>query len=236
MLRAAEVLRLVSGALQDLEPGMESRWPWEGGEDDKIGLIDFLNDALREVAIYRPDAYAVTESIRLEPGMRQKLPCKRIHHSRQEATTLIELVRNMGCDGETPGRAISAVDMGVLLAWADMPKTAPVVDNFAYDRLTNKGLYYVYPAVPVDRDVWVEATYSAMPSQVASPEQHLGVPGEYATAIKHHMLASVMSGDNESSNAAKASYHIQMFSSLLGVKAQIDTSWPKAKSSNPVGG
>ena len=40
-MRAAEVLRLVSGALQDLEPGLESRWPWEGGDDGRIGLLDF---------------------------------------------------------------------------------------------------------------------------------------------------------------------------------------------------
>lgn len=32
MLLAADVLRLVSGALQDLEPGMEARWPWEADE------------------------------------------------------------------------------------------------------------------------------------------------------------------------------------------------------------
>ena len=57
-MRAAEVLRLVSGALQDLEPGLDARWPWEGGDDGRIGLLDFLNHALREVVMQRPDATA----------------------------------------------------------------------------------------------------------------------------------------------------------------------------------
>ena len=48
------------------------------------------------------------------------------------------------------------------------------------------------------------------------------------------MLASVLSGDNESSNAAKASYHMQLFNAQIGAKTQVDAVLPKAKSS--VGG
>ena len=50
-MRAADVLRLVSGALQDLEPGMESRWPWTGGDDGAVGLLDFMNAAVQAVAL-----------------------------------------------------------------------------------------------------------------------------------------------------------------------------------------
>ena len=80
-MRAAEVLRLVSGALQDLEPGLESRWPWEGGDDGRIGLLDFLNESMRVVVMQRPDAFAITEPIRLEPGMRQRMPSKKRNSS-----------------------------------------------------------------------------------------------------------------------------------------------------------
>ena len=118
-MRAAEVLRLVSGALQDLEPGLESRWPWEGGDDGRIGLLDFLNDALRAVGMQRPDAFAVTEPIRLEPGMRQRLPRRRNNSASHDAVALIELVRNLGEDGETPGPIIVSVQPTLLLAWTD---------------------------------------------------------------------------------------------------------------------
>lgn len=235
-MRAAEVLRLVSGALQDLEPGLESRWPWEGGDDGRIGLLDFLNDALRAVSMQRPDATVITEALRLEPGMRQRLPRKSVHMASRDATSLTELVRNMGQNGETPGPAIFSVQPSLLLAWANPAATGRVVENFAYDRLANRDVYYVYPGVCRDADVWVEASYSAPPESIVSPEQALGISDEYAAALEHHILASVLSGDNESSNANKAAYHMQLYSSILGVKMQIDGSWPKAKSALPAGG
>ena len=236
MLLAADVLRLISGALQDLEPGLESRWPWEGDGKGRIGLLDFLNSAVRAVTMQRPDLMAVTESIRLEPGMRQRLPQRQRNEASRDAVMLIELVRNMGQDGETPGPAIVASSPDILLAWAHPEHTGNVVENYAYDRMTNRDVYFVYPAVPVCREVWVEATYSAPPIAITCFEQGTGLPDEYAAALEHHVLASILSGDNESSNAAKAVYHMQMYASLLGIKTQVDAVWPKAKSSAVSGG
>lgn len=232
-MQAADVLRLVSGALQDLEPGMESRWPWEADEE-RIGLLDFLNAALRTVALQRPDCCAVTESIRLEAGMRQHIPNRRMHGASREATGFCALVRNMGADGEQPGEAIISAHPDVLLAWAGCAKPARLVENYAYDRVVNSQIYYVYPPVPENTDVYVEATYYAAPCRITSAEDQLCIADDYAQALVHHMLASVLSGDNESSNGAKANYHMQMFNALLGIKTQVDVSWPKAK--NNVGG
>ena len=125
-MRAETVLRLVSGALQDLEPGLESRWPWEG-DAERIGLLDFLNAAVRAVALHRPDVCAVTEVIRLEPGMRQRIPCRRLHGASRDAAGFIELIRNMGADGGHPGPAIISVRPDLLLAWADAGRTGQVV-------------------------------------------------------------------------------------------------------------
>ncbi|WP_297669747.1 DUF6682 family protein [uncultured Desulfovibrio sp.] len=233
MLLAADVLRLVSGSLQDLEPGMEARWPWGGGEEDSIGLMDFLNAGLRAIALQRPDCCAVTESIRLEPGMLQHLPTRRRNGASKDATGFCELVRNMGADGETPGRAITSVQPEVLLTWADYAKPCCCVDNFAYDRAANGLVYYVYPPVPDGRDVYVEATYYVPPRQITDANQCLGVNDSYAEALVHYILAAVLAGDNEASAAqgGKAVYHQQMFQQCMGSKAQVDTVWPKAKSS-----
>lgn len=35
-MQAAEILRLVSGALQDLEPGIRARWEWNGGDNNAV--------------------------------------------------------------------------------------------------------------------------------------------------------------------------------------------------------
>ena len=241
MLPAREVLRQVSGALQDLEPATQARWPWEGGEEDRIGLLDFLNAALRAVALQRPDCRAVTESIRLERGMRQRLPLKRTNRSSHNAVGFCELVRNMGEDGETPGRAIISVQPDVLLAWAEhTPAGGPCagIDNFAYDRATNGQVYYVYPPVSDCRDVWVEATYYAALDMITSPDQCIGIDDAYAQALVHHMLAAILSGDNETaaSQAGKAVYHQQMYQQCLGIKSQVDVTWPKAKNSVRGGG
>lgn len=236
MLLAADVLRLISGALQDLEPGIESRWPWEGGNNGRIGLLDFLNSAVRAVAMQRPDLMAVTESIRLEPGMRQRLPQRKRHGASRDAVMLIDLVRNMGQDGETPGPTIAVSSPDILLAWASPEHTGSVIENYAYDRMTNRDVYFVYPAVSACREVWVEATYSAPPAVITCFDQEIGLPDDYAAALEHHVLASILSGDNESSNAVKAAYHMQMYASLLGIKTQVDVSWPKAKNSAVPGG
>lgn len=234
-MQADVVLRIISGALQDLEPGLESRWPWEG-QDGRIGLLDFLNSAKRAIVLQRPDLTAVTEPIRLEPGMRQSLPSRKIHFATKNANMLIEITRNMGQDGEHPGAAIVSAQMDVLLAWACPDVTARVIENYAYDRMRNRDVYYVYPAVDQCHDVWVEATYSTEPDVITCCTQEIGLPDEYAAALEHHVLASVLSGDNESSNASKAAYHQQMFASLLGIKTTVDVSWPKAKSSMVPGG
>jgi hypothetical protein len=217
---ASEVLRLVSGSLQDLEPGMAKRWAWEGDNSDRVGLLDFLNSAIYAVALQRPDATAVTKVVLLEPGMRQKIP--------KDALTLVELVRNMGSDGEHPGPVITAVNTDILLAWGLPCATCCAVDNFAYDRSTNPTIYYVYPAVPEGRDVYVELTYSAIPKKINAPDDTLPVSDTYSPALVHHILASVLSGDSEASDIKKAQYHMQMFQGVLGIKSQVDAAWPKA--------
>lgn len=225
-MQAETVMRLVAGALQDLEPGTVPRWSWESASDG-VSLLDFLNNAVRAVAMQRPDAFLVTEPILLEPGMRQLLPGRK-HRASRQAATLVNVIRNL-CNGEKPGAAIHHADVSVLLAWADPQKTAREVETFAYDRIGNPAVYYVYPAVPENYDVWVEASYSAKPCEITSSEQCIGIDDAYAPALQHHMLAAILSGDNESANGAKAAYHMQMYSSVLGMKMQIDSAWKNTK-------
>ncbi|MDR1685220.1 MAG: hypothetical protein LBR82_02060 [Desulfovibrio sp.] len=219
-MRVSEVLRLVSGALQDLEEGAESRWKWEGGTDDAVGLVDYFNSAVLSIILQRPDATAVTKPVQLLPGMVQKIP--------RDALLMVELVRNLGEDGETPGPAIAPIAPDILLAWGFSGQTGKTVENFAYDRSTNPQIYYVYPCVPECPDVYVEMTYSAHARIVISPDECLPLTDNYAPAVFHHMLASILSGDSETSNFSKAQYHMKMYQQVLGIKSQVDAAWPKA--------
>lgn len=232
-MKAEVVLRLISGALQDLEPDVEARWSWNGG-NGRISLLDFLNQAVRAVVLQRPDLMAITECVMLKPGMRQALPISKKHGA---ATMLVELTRNMeGPLGECPGPAILPVNPNILQAWACSRREGTIIENFAYDRMTNPHFYMVYPAVPLCGEVWVEATFGVHPCPITSPEDCIHIPDDYGPALEHYVLAAILSGDNESSSYQKAMYHLQMYNSLLGIKTRIDAHWPKAKSSRVPGG
>lgn len=221
-MNTADVLRLVSGALQDLEPGMEKRWAWTGGDSESLGLLDFLNAAIRAVVLQRPDATARTDVVRLVPGMRQRLP--------KDAQTLLEVLRNMGEDGETPGTAVSILTLDVLTGLAAFTPAGRSIECYAYDRTTNSQVFWVYPAVSESADVQVELTYSACPADITSPEAPLPVADTYAQALVHHMLASILSGDNEASSTGKAQLHISLWNSLMGIKQAVDSQWPRTRS------
>ena len=63
-LTPSNVLTRVSDTLQDSN---NTRWT-------QAELIRYLNDARRELAIYRPDIYAETASITLTAGSKQSIP------------------------------------------------------------------------------------------------------------------------------------------------------------------
>lgn len=221
-MNTADVLRLVSGALQDLEPGTDKRWEWTGGDSESVGLLDFLNAAVRAVVLQRPDATARTHPVRLVPGARQRIPT--------DALTLIEVTRNMGEDGRTPGMGISVMHADVLTAMDGFTPAGYVVQQYAYDRATDGTVFRVFPAVGEERDVWVEIIDSAAPATILSPDDALPVPPVYAQALVHHVLAAILSGDNEASSAAKAQLHISLWSNLMGIKQGVDFQWPRTRS------
>lgn len=234
-MKAEVIMRLVAGALQDMEPDVEKRWSWEH-EHERVGLLDFINDALRAIVLQRPEAMAVTEVIRLEPGMRQALPDPARHGCKHRATMLIELTRNMGSNGECPGRSILPVEMEILRAWACFMAEGACVENYACDRMTNPKHYMVYPAVPRRGDVYVEATFGVEPCVVKGPECCICLPDSYAPAVMHHVMAAILSGDSEVSQLEKAAWHMQMYRQVMGIKLAVDHGWPRAKSSPVPGG
>lgn len=225
---AKDVLRIVSGALQDLDPGVESRWRWDGGDDGMVGLLDFLNLAVSEVVMQRPDATATSGNLRLDPGVWQRVPTA--------AVTFIGCNFNVGEDGRAQGQPITTATPDTVMAWAGTCAALPwgcgtgfTVECFAYDRMTDPRRFLVYPAVPEVCDAVVNASWSVKPAIIESPEQDMALAGLYLSALVHHVLYSVLSGDNEASNAARAQHHLSAFYQSLGTKMNTDSLWPKAR-------
>ena len=225
-MKAKEIFLLVSQKLQDLGAGTTKRWQWEiDNTGAKASLVDFCNNALRQIALNRPDATAITETILLQPGVRQLIPSPALHRSSKKALSLIELVRNMGSDGDTPGEPIFIASRDAMSAY-NWGVSGLSVDNYAYDFKVNPQVYLVYPGVSDSEDVFVEATYSAEPTQIFSAYEEIPIPQTFSGPIMHWMLYEIFSGDNSSSNTAKAQHHMTAFYQALGVKLKADLFFP----------
>lgn len=181
-------------------------------------LLDHFNDALLVLAMFRPDAVAITEPILLAQGTFQELPATGLR--------LIKITRNMGTAGTVPGRAITLGDMSALDAlsptWHAEAGTGTVYEYF-YDPLTPKQ-FFVYPGVPASPAVYVEASYSHAPTPVTdAAATDLPVDDIYAPALREWMLYRAWGGDDESSpNYSTARDRRQTFFTMLGLKAPTD--------------
>ena len=224
----------MSAGLQDMDPDNAKRWQWEAGSgQNTIGLIDYLNMALLDVSVQRPDCYSITEPIKLVAGFLQSIPVKDVNGATGNALMLCELVRNLGSNGKTLGRSIHKANQQVIFAWYNPYQTMKrsydyEVDSYMYDRAANPKIYYVYPPVPSNATVWVECTYYALPKEVTSVTDDLPVSIGYAQALAHHIMASIYEADNESANAERATYHRKQFQECMNAKLQADMRAPRA--------
>ncbi len=225
-MKAKEIFLLVSQKLQDLGVGTAKRWRWDvDATGASASLVDFCNNALRQIALNRPDSTAITETIQLEPGVRQKIPSPTMHRSSKQALSLIEVIRNMGSDGDQPGEPIFIASREAMSAY-DWSVTGESVDNYAYDFKLNPQVFLVYPGVPEDTDVFVEVTYSAEPTPITTSEDAIPIPQTFAAPIMHWILYEIFSGDSSQSNTAKAQHHMTAFYQALGVKLKADLFFP----------
>lgn len=81
--------------------------------------------------------------------------------------------------------------------------------------------------MPEECEAIVNATWSAEPPRIGSPDDCLCLRDTFAPALVHHVLYGILSGDNEASNLARAQHHLSEFYTALGVKRQVDAAWPR---------
>lgn len=198
-MKVQDVITRVSTLLEDKD---NVRWPI-------LELTDWINDGQRTIFIARPDVSSVCESIRLVSGSRQKLPSGGIR--------LLDVVRNMGTDGNTPGNAIRYVDREALdtnfVNWHGDTKRS-VVKNYVYDNRYPE-VFYVYP--PSTGSVWIEAVYTKAPAEVKNLIDVLSLPDSYFESIVNYVMYRAYSKDTElSQNPNLATMYMQMFDRLLG--------------------
>ncbi|UIF90857.1 DUF6682 family protein [Cupriavidus sp. UYPR2.512] len=232
-----DALFRVSTLLLDAEPQFV-RWT-------ERELVGWLDDGQVAIAKYLPIAGARVDAIKLKQGTKQSLdtiastdvkPGDGSTPATVHGNALNELVRNMGADGLTPGRAIRVISRDVLDAqnpnWHTT--TGAKVEAFVYDPRTPK-YFYVYPAVPASPAMWVEASYLANPAPIpntgtsgtprygkdGSDAGVIGVDDKYLDDLVNYVVARAYMKDSEyATNAGLANTFASMFLSSLNSQVQ----------------
>lgn len=236
-----DVIYRVSVLLQDVAP-QYTRWP-------ERELVAWLNDAQTAIAKFIPIACARVDAIRLKPGTRQSID--RIASADLKSSDgltsdflfgnfLNDVVRNMGADGLTPGRAIRLASREMMDAmfpdWHTRVGASGKIECFVFDPRTPK-VFYVSPAVPsTGPDTWVEVTYLANPVAIppggAAGAELYGMNGtnpsvitiddKYVDDMVHYICARAYMKDAEfaAEAAGNAASYSSMFLSSLNAQVQ----------------
>lgn len=201
---ASALLQRVQDILQDTT-GV--RWP-------EAELLRYLNDAQREIVLHKPDASAVTQSVQLVAGTKQATPAGSLR--------LLDVIRNMGTNGNTPGNVITLIGRGVLDAqrrgWHAETAEAEA-DHYVFD-VRDPKTFYVYPPVS-GTPQQVEAILSIAPAEVTAASQSISLDDIYANIIMDYCLYRAYSKDADfAANLERALTHYQAVAASLGLKTQ----------------
>jgi hypothetical protein len=227
-----DALYRVSIVLNDAAPQF-TRWT-------EKELVSYLNDAQKVIAKYMPHACSRIDSIKLVPGTRQSIGLITAANIKPgdgstavdvHGNMLLGLIRNMGADGLTPGRAIRIVDRDMLDASFPMwhsTSSVPLTE-YTFDPRTPKA-FYVSPAVPPAVATWVEASMLADPVDIpyagsslygmaSTNTTTISIDDKYIDDLCSYVTARAMMKDAEfSANVALAQAQSQMFVSSINAQ------------------
>jgi hypothetical protein len=202
-ISTASVIDKAQTVLQD-STGV--RWP-------DAELLGWLNDGQRTIAIYKPNAYVKNIAVLMAQGTKQTLPVDGIQ--------LMNVVRNMGTNGTTPGRAVRIAQQEMLDSrvpnWHGSTASSEV-QHYVYTMLDPK-TFYVYP--PNTGTGYVEMSYGAEP-----PDTSLGgaiaVDNVYQTVLLDYMLYRAFAKDTEFADQSRSTAYFNAFIAALTGKARVE--------------
>jgi hypothetical protein len=199
----AEVLNRANRILFDKT---KIRWPDEE-------LLDYVNDAQRQIVMYRPDANSVTGNVTMATDSRQTIPAGGMR--------FLRAVRNMGT-GATPGRAVREASR--LTLDAELPdwhtRSAAAVEHYIFDNQSPR-TFYVYPR-PVSANLTLEIVYSAVPAN-CTLNGVLQLGSQYINAVLDWVLYRCFLKDSTyAGNPQRAQMHLQSFMTDLGINMKAE--------------
>lgn len=208
-MAAIQVNDVVTRVGQLLQDTTHIRWPL-------AEKLQYITDAAREVCFYKPDACVKTAVANLVAGTKQVLPV--------DGTTLVDIVRNMGVGGATPGSAPRAVTREILDA--QMPNwhastASSEVKHYTFDP-QNQKVFYVYPPQPSSGMGSLELVYAAEPTEAVEGGS-LGLDSTWVPAVVNYALYRCYSKDAEyAANAQLAVAYYQAFNAQMTARTAVE--------------
>ncbi len=229
----------VSTTLQDISPPF-TRWT-------EREMVIAANFAQRAIAKYLPQAGSRVDAIKLSAGTKQDLtkvlaanikPGDGSIAADTNGIALLNVVRNMGADGATPGRVIRVVDRYTKDTndpdWHT--KTGGVVREYVTEKETPR-IFYAVPGVT--GSVWVEVSWMAEPKAIAEggapgSERYvdagagaadlMGINDQFIEDAHNYVVAFLsMKRSKNTQNADLAARHTTLFTSSINAQAAVLT-------------
>ena len=190
-----------------------------------VELLSYLNAATRRICLVRPDASSSVESLQLVAGTKQTIPAT--------ARRLLDVFRNLGDDGLTPGKAITTTDQRSMDLYDPDWHTETaniVVNHFMYDEET-PNIFFVTPPVHAITQVHVEVKVANNPTVITDTStENVQIDDVYEPAIRHWMLHMAYSKETDSpTSESDARFHYQAFNGLLGLKIKVDMAYTPSR-------
>jgi hypothetical protein len=202
----SEILSLAARQLQDLT---NVTWP-------AAILLSYLNVVVKEIVSLKPEANTILGLISMIPGTRQRIP--------EAWNLLMNVRRNMGADGETPGMAIRQLPrINIDTALPDWHTWTPAAEVL-YDILDDRDPFYfdVFPPQPSGTVQKVEAIGSGYPAEVTDPVNgYFPLPTEFYVPCLDGMIYWALNEATTIPRAlAKAGTMRQKFLQDMGITKQ----------------
>lgn len=171
----------------------------------------WLNVGQRAIVVLQPASTNEIEVIKLVAGARQSIPT--------HGWLLLDVIRNMGTNGTTPGRAIRVVSRHLLDTYNPSWNTdtaAAEVRNYVFDP-QDQTAFFVYP--PNTGTGYIEINYSYVPQDLTSEASLVTVPDAYESALLDYMLFRACSKATDVNQAAAlAANYLGSFNAFMGAK------------------
>ncbi len=184
-------------------------------------LLEYLNSGQREIAILKPNTSTAVRPLELTAGFAlQEIP--------DDAIALIDIVANLGADGETPGRAVTLVNREDLDAvdpsWRTRTSSTGI-RHYCFDE-RNPRAFYVYK---IPSTAWfVEAHLSVTPADVivnglnGSNNTAISVDDIYETALHDYVMMRAEFKNTDVQELRGSNELYQRFLQRLGLKVQVE--------------